>query len=59
MKGKFVFVVMIGVIALFARSSHAAQIEPSPAADSDSMEMPDSPVGTPVCGPVENVVSQY
>lgn len=55
MKGKFVFVVMIGVIALFARSSHAAQIEPSPAADSDSMEMPDLPVGTPVCGPVENV----
>ena len=53
MKGKLVFAVMIAVIALFARSSHAAQIEPPPAAD--SMEMPTAPVGTPICGPVQNV----
>ena len=53
MKGKLVFAVMIAVIALFARLSHAAQIEPPIVAD--SMELPEAPVGSPICGPVENV----
>lgn len=52
MKGKFVFVAMMAITALFTHSSYAAQIEPPPA---DSMEMPTAPVGSPVCGPVQNV----
>ena len=53
MKGKIAFIVMIAVTALFTQSSYAVQIEPSIAPN--LVEIPQAPVGTPICGPTENV----
>ena len=44
---------MIAVTALFTQSSYAVQIEPSIAPN--LVEIPQAPVGTPICGPTENV----